>query len=100
MVIIISLYITVYLCWAPVSFLLYKYVGKEITHTPGNLRAIPSGVLNRLEKLTSPKPSLHSEGVDKVYPEDVNALRKVGLAPLDFPTMGDVWKMQDKKVGD
>ena len=32
-----------------------KYVGKEITHTPGNLRAIFSGVLNRLAKLTSKK---------------------------------------------
>ena len=38
------------------------------------------------------------KGVDKVYPEDVNALRKVGLAPLDFPTMGDVWSNQDEKV--
>ena len=43
-----------------------KYVGKESTHTPGTLRTIPSGVLNRLAKLTSRKPSLHSEGVDKV----------------------------------
>ena len=29
-----------------------KYVGKESTHTPGTLRAIPSGVLNRLAKIT------------------------------------------------
>ena len=37
-----------------------KYVGEESTHTPGTLRAIPSGVLNRLAKLTSIKPSIHS----------------------------------------
>ena len=75
-----------------------KYVGKESIHTPGNLRAIPSGVFNRLAKLTSRKPSLHSEGVDKVYPDHANALRKAGLAPPDFPTMGDLWKMQDEKL--
>ena len=45
-----------------------KYIGKESTHTPGTIRVIPSGVLNRLTKLTSQKPSLPSEGVDKVYP--------------------------------
>ena len=74
-----------------------KYIGKERNHTPGTLCTIPSGALNRLEKLTSQKPSLHSEGVYKVYPDHANALRKAGLAPLDFPTMGDLWKMQDKK---
>ena len=35
-----------------------KYVGKESTHTPGTLRTIPSGVFNRLAKLTSRKPSV------------------------------------------
>ena len=75
-----------------------KYVGKESTHTPGTLRAIPSGVLNRLAKLTSLKPSLNSEGVDEVYPDHANALHKAGLAPSDFPTMGDLWKMQDENL--
>ena len=28
----------------------------------------------------------------------MNALRKAGLAPPDFPTMGDLWKMQDEKL--
>ena len=75
-----------------------KCVGKDSTHTPGTLHAIPSGFLNRLAKITSRKPSLHSEGVDKVYPDHANALRKTGLAPPDFPTMGDLWKMQDEKL--
>ena len=35
-----------------------KYVGKESTHTPGTLCAIPSGVFNCLAKLTSRKPSI------------------------------------------
>ena len=95
-------------CWSPEGKLDFsvirksrhqlKYVQKESTHTPGTLCAIPSGVLNRLAKLGSRKPSLHSEGIDKVYPDHVNALRKAGLAPPYFPTMGDLWKMQDEKL--
>ena len=75
-----------------------KYVGKEITHTPGTLRAIPSGVLNRLAKLTSRKPSIYSEGVDKIYPDHANDLRKAGLAPSNFPAMGYLWSKQVEKV--
>ena len=67
-----------------------KYFGKEGTHTPGTLRAIPSGVLNRLAKLTSRNPSMNSEGVDKIYPDHTNALRKAGLTPPNFSTMGDI----------
>ena len=65
-----------------------KYVGKESTHTPGTLRAIPSGVFNRLAKLTSRKPSIQAEAVESINPAHVNALCKAGLAPSVFPTMG------------
>ena len=75
-----------------------KYVGKESTHTPVTLRAIRSGVLNRLAKLTSRKPSIQAEAVDTIYPAHANALRKSVLAPPVFPTMGDLWGKQDEKV--
>ena len=75
-----------------------KYVGKEITHAPSTLRVIPLGVLNCLAKLTSRKSSINSEGVNKIYPNHTKALRKAGLAPHDFPTMGDLWIKQDEKV--
>ena len=75
-----------------------KYVGKDSTHTPGTLREIPSVVLNRLAKLTSRYPSIHDEAVDRIYPAHANALRKAGLAPPVFPTMGDLWRKQDEKV--
>ena len=65
-----------------------KYVNKESTHTPGTLRSIPSGVLNRLTKLTSRKPSIQAEAVDMIYPAHTNAPHKAGLAPPVFPTMG------------
>ena len=72
-----------------------KYVGKESTHTPGTLRAIPSGDLNRLAKPTSRKPSIHSEGVEKIYPKHGNTLRKAVLTPYNLPTMGYLWSNQD-----
>ena len=75
-----------------------KYIGQEITHTPGTLRAIPSGVLNHLDKLTPINPSIYPEAVDKIYPEHANAFRKAGLAPPNLPTMGDLWRKQDEKV--
>ena len=75
-----------------------KYVGQESTHTPITLRVIPSGVLNRLAKLTSRNPSIHVEAVDKIYPVRANAFCKAGLAPPGFPTMGDLWRNQDEKV--
>ena len=75
-----------------------KYVGKESTHTSGTLRAIPSGFLNRLAKLTSRKPSIRAAAVDTIYPAHMNALHKAGLAPPVFPTMGELWQKQDEKM--
>ena len=43
-----------------------KYVGKDRTHTPGTLCAIPSGFLKRLTKITSRKPLIHFDQVDKI----------------------------------
>ena len=74
-----------------------KYFGKDSTHTPGTLRAIPSGVLNRLAKLTSRNPSIQTEAVDKIYPAHANALHKAVLASPVFPTMGYLWIKQDEK---
>ena len=74
-----------------------KYAGKESTCTPGTLRGIPSGFLNELAKLSTRKPSIHSEGADKIYPNHANALRKVGLVSQNIPTMGDLWSKQDDK---
>ena len=75
-----------------------KYVWKESIHTPSTLCTIPSGVLNRPDKLTSLKSSIHYEGVDKIYPDHMHALRKASLAPSNFPTMGNLCSKQDDKV--
>ena len=75
----------------------FKYVVKESIHTTSTLRVIPSGFLNRYSKLTSGKPSIHSEGVDKIYPKHANSLRKAGLAPPNFPKIGDLWYKQDER---
>ena len=76
-----------------------KYVGKESTHTPGTLRATPSGVFNRLAKLTSMKPSIQMAAVDLIYPAHANTLCKAGLAPSVFLTMGGLWGKQDENLG-
>ena len=96
------------MCWSPEGGLQFgvfrkkgqklKYVGKYSTHKPSTLRVIPSGFLNRLAKLTSIKPSIHSEGVDKIYPNHTNTLLKAGLAPPNFPTMGYLWSKQDERA--
>ena len=75
-----------------------KYVSKVSTHTPVTIRAIPSGVLNRLVKLTLRNPSIHAEEVDKIYPNHGTALCEAGLAPHIFPTMVDLWRNQDENV--
>ena len=75
-----------------------KYVGKESTHTPGTPCAIPSGVLNRIAKLTSIKASTNYEEVEKIYPDHANALHKAGLAPPNFLTMGYLLSKQDGKI--
>ena len=54
----------------------------------------PSNILNYCKD----DKSDHTVGVEKVYPDHANSLRKAGLAPPDFPTMGDLWKMQDEKL--
>ena len=102
------LFLDMKMSWSPEGYLKFgvfrekgqqsKYVGKESTHTPGNLRTIPSAVLKRLAKLTSRNPSIHAEVVDRIYPANANAFRKAGLAPSFFPTMGDLWRNQYEKV--
>ena len=74
------------------------YVVQESTHTPCTLRAIPSEVLNCLAKIASGNTPIHSEAVDKIYPNHANVLRKASLAPPTFPRMGDLWRKQDEKV--
>ena len=54
--------------WSPEGYLQFvvfrkkgqqlNYFVKESTHTPGTLRPIPSGVFDRLAKITSRKPSI------------------------------------------
>ena len=73
-----------------------NYVGMGSTHTPDTLRAILSGVLNSLAKITSRKTYFRYERVDNVYPDHVSVLHKSGLATPIFLTMGKLWKGQDE----
>ena len=87
--------------WSPkgdLQFGVFRKKGKESNQKPGTFHSIPLGVLNRLAKLTSRKPFIRSEGVDKIYPDHTNDLRKAGLAPPNFLKMGDLWSKQDEKM--
>ena len=52
----------------------------------------------KFAKLPSRKPSINSEGFDKIYPYHAKALRRAGLAHPNLPTMGDLWINQDEKL--
>ena len=55
-----------------------------------------SRVLNRLGKITSRNPDLHSKWVDLVYPNQANSLHKDGLAPSISLIMGGFWGKKDE----
>ena len=76
----------------------FKFVGKGSTQTPGTLCAIPSVVLNILEKPSLRKPNFRSKRVDPIYPGQINALIKAGLLPSVLPKMWVLWKFQDEKM--
>ena len=63
-----------------------KYLNSNSTHFPSTFKAIPSGVLKRLGKLTSKNKKLENTKIDKIYPLHCQALKTAGLAPKEFPT--------------
>ena len=50
---------------------------------------IPSGLLNRMAKLTQNKPASHSKRVNSVYLDQTNTLHKAGLANSIFQQWGN-----------
>ena len=73
-----------------------KYTGKDITHTPSTLCAIPLELLNCLAKLTSRKPWIHSEGVETSTLTTRTLSARRGITLPSFPTMGYLWSKQDE----
>ena len=74
-----------------------NYIGKESSHTPGTLRAIPLGVLKFLTNLTSQTPESNSKRIEYVYPNHAKGLWEAGLESSIFITIGYSWKYMDKK---
>ena len=80
-----------------------KYLNADSTHLPSTFRAIPTGVLNRLGKLTSTSKTLEDVRIDTVYPHHAKALRIAGIAPKTFPTfkeIEDLYNLQTKETKD
>ena len=72
-----------------------KYLNHDSTHSPSTFRAIPSGVLNRLSKLTSKSQSLKGIKLDEAYPHHARALRIAGIAPKIFPTFKELENLRN-----
>jgi hypothetical protein len=63
-----------------------KYLNNDSTHTQATFKAIPNGVLGRLNKLTSRSKELENVTIDKIYPHHAKALQIARIAPKIFPT--------------
>ena len=73
-----------------------KYLNSDSTHMSSTFRAIPSGVLGRLSKLTSKNKKLDNTTIDKIYPLHADALKIAGIAPKIFPTFFELEKLRNK----
>ena len=72
-----------------------KYLNKGITHTNGTFNSIPSGIFNRLAKLTSRTKKNSQIRIDEEYQGHAKALTKYSLAPNIFPTLKEIWNKAD-----
>ena len=66
------------------------YLNRGSSHTWSCYRAIESGVLGRLAKLTSATAANLGCSMDQLYPEHAKALRHAGLSCNRFPTLKQV----------
>ena len=58
-----------------------KYLNSDSTHLSSVFKAIPSGVLERLGKLTSKSKKIENTKIEQIYPLHSQALKTAGLAP-------------------
>jgi GIY-YIG catalytic domain len=64
-----------------------KYLNKGSAHTNACFKAIPSGIFNRLAKLTSMNNMNANSKLDAIYPQHFRALRKANLISDKIPTL-------------
>mmetsp|Transcript_50005 Transcript_50005/g.60386 ORF Transcript_50005/g.60386 Transcript_50005/m.60386 type:complete len:119 (+) Transcript_50005:49-405(+) len=69
-----------------------KYVPANSTHMRATLRAIPTGVLLCLARLTSPSLDNADRPINTIYPNHANALCMEHLSPKTFPTLAQLWE--------
>ena len=66
-----------------------KYLNTDSQHTRATFKAILSGVIKRLSKLTNITEENENLTIDKICPKHAKALTKEKLIS-DFPTLGDL----------
>eukprot|EP00957_Ditylum_brightwellii_P039237 2968684-Ditylum_brightwellii.AAC.1 len=72
-----------------------KYVEKGSTHRPCTFKSITLGVYTRLGRLTSKSPENAKLQINKLYLLHMEALLTADLEPVEFLSLGKIWKKED-----
>eukprot|EP00586_Coscinodiscus_wailesii_P019893 CAMPEP_0172518488 /NCGR_PEP_ID=MMETSP1066-20121228/290852_1 /TAXON_ID=671091 /ORGANISM="Coscinodiscus wailesii, Strain CCMP2513" /LENGTH=211 /DNA_ID=CAMNT_0013300897 /DNA_START=1697 /DNA_END=2333 /DNA_ORIENTATION=- len=72
-----------------------KYVPANSTHMRATLRAIPTGVLLCLARLTFPSLLSDNRLMETIHANNANALCKEHLSPKIFPTLAQLWEGEE-----
>ena len=75
-----------------------KYLNNDSIHLPTVFKAIPSGELERLGKLTTKSKKLEKIRVNKIYPLYCQALKTAGIAPKVFLTFLQLGNLRNKRT--
>eukprot|EP00957_Ditylum_brightwellii_P142527 10859022-Ditylum_brightwellii.AAC.1 len=59
------------------------------------IKYVEKGVYTRLGRLTWKTPENAKVQIDKLYPLHVEALLTANLEPVEFPTVGKIWKREE-----
>jgi GIY-YIG catalytic domain len=66
-----------------------KYLNRDSTHNNACFRAIPSGVYQRLAKLTTMTDDNEHKSLEELYPDHLHQLRKSDLVNNSTPTLAE-----------
>ena len=68
---------------------------KVITHTNATFNKIPSGIFNKITKITSSLKNNAQMIIDNKHQVHAKALTKAGVAPKIYLTLNEIWKKAD-----
>ena len=75
-----------------------KYLNSDSAHHPATFKAIPSGVLERLEKLTSKSKKIESTKIKQIYPVYCQAIKTAKLVLKEFLTFLQIENLRNQRT--